>query len=668
MSAIITTVRVLIPTSSTGALLRRAAAGACTVVILAAAAMAQTPEEPAETKGQEEKAPAERYADTIEVVAPAIAAGTHVTREGTLVTSVSADQIRDLAASDLASALRWLPGVTISRYNPVGSYGGGDGGAVYLRGQGAGRPGAEVSMLFDGIPRFVGVWTHPLLDVFPVEAAGRLDVYRSAQPVLLGTMAFGAVDLVPRRLEPGTLGGHAAVAAGSFSTWSATVELGSGGDDVDFDVVASRRQSDGHREGAGGQVDSIFGRFGARLSEHWSLRVVGSRADSWAEDPGRTGEPQPPTRPRFGVVDTLVVATAENRYAGSSGHVKAYLEDGTIDWLQWDGATREAFTTLTDYHNAGLRARQTFVAWPGGEVVVGADHDRYGGAVDESRPSGHRVFPRRTFENTAGYAMVSHRFQTAIEVIPSVGVRYNSSADFGGDWGGQAGLVLRRGGTEVHANVARGFNLPGVWVAVSYEQWGLGDSYRTLGAERLDHAEIGLGQQLSPVLRLGLNVFRDKVRDALRFDPPPPPPPSFSNLGTYTVVGAEASLTASLSDRVAVFLGGTHLDTDPATVPNAPEWAWVGGVNLAPAAGWKASVDAEWVDAQEVLNPRYASGPTHVDAHALVNGRLAYAFTAWSSPVEVFVAGENLGDSAYEYRPGYPMPGRSWSTGLDVRF
>jgi iron complex outermembrane receptor protein len=652
---------------------RLAAAGALAVacVLPADLCLAVEPEgTQAEPVPREEEAPAptKRYQDAIEVAAPAIAEGSRVTREGTVVTSVSARQITDLNAMDFASALRRLPGVTISRYNPVGSYGGGDGGAVYLRGQGSGRPGAETSMLFDGIPRFVGVWTHPLLDTLPVEAAERLDVYRGAQPVLLGTMAFGAVDLVPKRFERPGIGGRLDLAAGSFATRSAVAEVGGRSGSLDFDVVASRRRSDGHREGAGGQVDSVFASAGAELSEHWSLRVLGSRADSWADDPGRADRPQPPTRPRFAVVDTFAVATAENRYGSSTGHVKLYLEDGAIDWLQWDGAAQHAFTTLTDYRNWGARVRQAFVPWTDGELTVGFDHDRYGGAVDEVRPTGARSVPRVTFENTAGYAMVSHRFSGTTEVIPSVGVRFNSSADFGGNWGGQAGLVVRRGATELHANVARAFNLPGVWVAVNYELWGLGDSYRDLVAERLERAEVGIGQQFGPALRLELDLYRDRVRDALRFDAPPPPPPTFVNLGSYTVTGAEARLTAQASDRFTVFVGGTFLDTDPDDVPNAPRWSWVGGANLVFAGSWQASVDASWVDEQEVLNPRYAASQATVESYVLINARLAYRLLLGQQPAEIFVAGENLSDSEYEVRPGYPMPGRSLFGGFTLQF
>ena len=62
---------------------------------------------------------------------------------GTLVNTVGKEQLRMLGASDLAGALRRVPGVTVSRFNSVGAFGGGDGGGVFIRGHGSGRPGAE---------------------------------------------------------------------------------------------------------------------------------------------------------------------------------------------------------------------------------------------------------------------------------------------------------------------------------------------------------------------------------------------------------------------------------------------------------------------------------------------------------------------------------------------
>ena len=57
---------------------------------------------------------------------------------------ITDDTIRDLHAADLASALRNTPGTQISRYNPVGSFGGDEGGSIFIRGMGLSRPGSEI--------------------------------------------------------------------------------------------------------------------------------------------------------------------------------------------------------------------------------------------------------------------------------------------------------------------------------------------------------------------------------------------------------------------------------------------------------------------------------------------------------------------------------------------
>lgn len=117
-----------------------------------------------------------------------------------------------------------MPGLVVSRYNVVGSYGGGDGGAVFARGQGTGRPGSEIAFSVDGIPKFVGVWTHPLLDDVSVDLAQEIDVYKGAQPVLFGNTAFASIDVVSRRRAEEGFGRRAGGAYGSFSTSALTAE------------------------------------------------------------------------------------------------------------------------------------------------------------------------------------------------------------------------------------------------------------------------------------------------------------------------------------------------------------------------------------------------------------------------------------------------------------
>ena len=119
-------------------------------------------------------------------------------------TVITQQQIADLNAQDLQAALRETPGVVVTHYDPVGSFGGGEGGAVFIRGMGASRPGAEIQLAIDGIANFNSLWTHPLLDMLSVDIAQSIDVYKGAQPVLYGNMAFGVVDVTTKRqADPG---------------------------------------------------------------------------------------------------------------------------------------------------------------------------------------------------------------------------------------------------------------------------------------------------------------------------------------------------------------------------------------------------------------------------------------------------------------------------------
>ncbi len=643
---------------------------ACAVLVGAGtAAVAPATEGEPQAAKEEGVPPAARFAEEVRVVAPPILEGDQVTPFATVVTTVTARQVEDLGAGDLAAALRRVPGVTISRYNLVGAYGGGDGGAVYIRGHGSGRPGAEIATLVDGIPRFVGVWTHPLLDTLSTDAAAGIEVFKSAQPVLLGSMAFAGVNLLPKRVEREGMSSRLVATFGEHATRVGLVEHGARLGAWDYYLQVGERRSDGHRPAAGGRVRSAYGRLGYQPSEGWSVSLQWHGADAWADDPGPVGGAVRGVVPRFSVQDALVIATLGHRHSAGGGTLKLYRHGGDIDWRQWDGGQRHTFTTVTDFAAYGVRLREEFQL-PGRTLLtLGLDHDRYGGSTVERRPTTSLEFSRLLLRTTAGYAMAARSFGSRVEVTPSLGVRYMDTADFGGRWGGEAGVVLRGGASEVHAKVARAVNLPGVYTAVMFSRWGRGESWRDLEPEVLRHAEVGVGQRLGERLRLQLVAFSDRVRDALRFVPPPPPPPAFANIGSYTVRGVEASVSVRAGERAAFFGGATYLDPDPVEVPNAPQWALVGGASWVPREELSVHLDAQWVDSQYVLNPRYATRQAAIGSYALVNLKVSWIFARGSwGRLELFLAGENLADADYQYRPGYPAPGRVVTGGLEVRF
>ncbi len=624
-------------------------------------------DEEADTESAEPQAEARTtFRGTLTVEDSPIVGGSQLDLSGSLVTTVGEQQIEDLYAQDLTSALRRVPGVVISRYNPIGAFGGGDGGAFFIRGQGSGRPGAEIVMLTDGIPRFVGIWTHPLIDVANIDTVHSIDIYRSAQPVIIGNMAFGAVNMsTPRRTSVGS-GGRFIGSFGSFDTVIGSLEYGGRSESFDYYVTAGHRQSDGHRDNADGEITAASGRLGFQLTDAWSLSLFYEHTSSSVSDPRAVGAPPIPIVPTYDIDNDFVLAVIGHDHDRWTGTVKLYFDAGTFDWLQWSGAEQHDYHSITDSTNYGVHWRETVGPWDGGELVVGLDHDIYGGEFVERHPADDRLATDLEFRNTAPYVMLSHTFGDDVTITPSAGVRYNDSRYFGNEWGGQAGITVGFADHALYANYAHGFNLPGVYAAVQYSGWGRGDQWQDLEAEIIDHVEIGWLASFGRTLRLTASLFRDEVDNAIRFVPPPPPPPLFANIGAYTVNGLEVSLQMEPTERLALFLGGTYSDADPETVPNLPQGTAVGGLTWTGRRAWRVNLDLQWIDDRYVLNPRFAPGQAPVDDYFLANAKLSLPWRLFGLDLDgsVFVFGENLLDEDYQHRLGYPMPGAMVQVGI----
>jgi len=593
------------------------------------------------------------------------------------VTTVSKEQIKELNAQDLPSALRRTPGVVISRHNPVGSFGGGEGGAVFIRGMGASRPGTEIAMTMDGISRFVGLWTHPLMDTLSVDNAARLDVYKGAQPVLFGNMAFGVVDIVTKRQTNPGFHTELQLACGSYDTWVETAEHGGRTGPLDYYLVQSYRTSDGHRTNASGELQNYLGRIGYDITEHWNISLLYNRTDNSAKDPGdiRTGinQGQFDTTTDFGVV------TLANHFERADGWIKVYWDHGAIDWVDQYNSTTKAndVDTLTRWDNYGLKARETFRPWDGGELMAGLDIDYISGkATFVSPPAPTTQWGRETFRIVQPYGMVAQQFDLAdgIWIKPSAGVRGFFHDNFDNEAGPQAGLVLNIRDTQLHFGYARGVNYPGIFVKTQAQLWMPGDNKENLlQAETLDHFEAGIRQDFGKKLRLEVTGFLDNGHNRIVTVPPPPFPPTWQNAGAFDTHGIEGTVTYRPINDLALFAGVTWLRADPGDLPYTPKWTASAGASWRFLKHFTLNVDGSFVDDQIVLSRGRSStaiNTAQVDSYFLLSARLAYAFPLpWSSGRgELFVAGENLTDINYEYKPGYPMPGINGMGGIRLEF
>ena len=592
------------------------------------------------------------------------------------VTRVSEEQIQALNAHDLSSALRRVTGVTVSRYGMVGAFGGSDGGAVFIRGHGTGRPGSEIVTLVDGIPRFVGVWSHPILDMVSVDAARTVEVYKSPQPVHIGNMGFGAVNAVSKQSAGEPPGGAVHASYGRHGTRMIRAEGGFGDGPVDGYFVASSRTSNGHRPNASGSVSAFYGHLGAQLSPEWRAWVRVHHNDGWARDPQLDGEATPVPE-RFATKATLFSAVLEQDRPDQGSSLRVYYDDGSLDWREWrapppppPGRPAQQLNTLTDFRNYGLRARHHRELPRGWRATAGIDADSYGGETREVfAEDGPRPSVSARFRNIAPWGSVSRVFPAGEwELIPTAGLRYTHSREFGGVWGAQTSLQASRDQHTVQIEYARGFNLAGVYAAVFAERWNLGDRWQELDPEVIDHYEIGYQWDATRHLSVEASLFHDRSRNAIRFTPPPATPPGIRNFDHYSITGVDGTLRWRPMDGFHLFAGTSWLNPSRGDLPATPRWTTTLGAAADLPAGFSLAGDWQYVSARNQVNTRFEGGVLRIAPYALLNLRAAWGREAEHVAYEVFLALENALGRAYELRRGYPMPGRVATIGAGMTF
>ena len=462
----------------------------------------------------------------ITVTAPAIIQGNEVDAYAAPAAVVTHQQIADLNAMDFGSTLRTVPGVTTSRRNIVGSYGGSYGGAVFIRGMGLSRPGGELITLYDGVPRYNAVFSHPLLDLLSVDAAHTMHVYKGPQPQVFGN-AFAAIAIEPRRapdnfaLKPdnaapgGGFGGDIGAAYGTDDTvvQSANIAARIGGTSIS--IGQSFRRSSGNRPNSGGELQDYNARLSQQLGKNWTASLSFDRTNNYAEDPGAKGAAT--HQGNYRTNDNITVFTLAHRYEKVEGFIKPYWHNGSATWFSQNPAGSATATkdTFMDWDNYGVRIGEILRPIEGGEVTVGFDYDAQSGKMASTRNNGTWVPPfcRDEFQIYTPYAAVSQVVgnRQGFYAQPSAGFRFYAHNFYKSETAPHAGLVLGYKDTiKIHFNASHGVHYPGLNVAV-FSQAAIGsiannpdpaarNSWQDLKAETLEHYEIGITQRLHPTL------------------------------------------------------------------------------------------------------------------------------------------------------------------------
>jgi len=617
--------------------------------------------------------------EAMQVIARPIIEENNLDSFSSLSSIVTEEQLRDQNAVDLASALRKTPGVQITRFNPVGSFGGGEGGGVVIRGMGASRPGSEIQTYIDDIPFYMGVWGHPLLDLLPINGMESITVYKSPQPQVNGNN-FASVNLSTKKAIEDGIKGNFRLSGGMFGTVSEQLDVTGKYGDVDFTLAQGFARSNGHRDNADGQLNNIMGRIGWQFDKNWKVGAQFLYANNEASDPGDNRKPAPAVAPDYNTEAGLIAVSLEHEYEKVRGELKFYTTLGSGDWMNREITPENPIQdTLSNFNTAGIRGKEIFSLWEGSEIILGLDNDWVWGDLQQNSP----FFPSTdyttpTFSITSPYLAVSQSFQIheGWDITPSAGLRYYSHSQFDDYVAPHAGVSISSDWLTVYTNYSRGINYPGLEAPalgniLQNVVPTFGTTWQTLAPEINDHVEVGF--QLAPFdsTQIDVSLFLDMIQNRYIFAFPPHVPfPQFNNIGAYDMYGMELSIQQSITKDWSVFTSLTLLDPSIDNLPYVPTYAVSAGIN-GKIEELRINLDLQYQSETTALNRSRNPGVVSnekVAPFVVVNARTSYPIPLLGDNGEVFVAVENLFNKKYAYRPGYPMPGIWAQVGVSASF
>lgn len=600
---------------------------------------------------------------SVVVTASPIVQDEYTTSDGADVVEIGAGQLSRLSAQDLPTALRHVPGVTISRFSPIGSFGGAQGGSVFVRGTGASRPGGSLTVLQDGVPSVGTFFNHPLMDLTPIDFAESLTVIKTPRPRTVPN-AFSAVELTTWRAREEGVGGEADLAYGRFRSLLTNVKAGVKEGPFDAAFGAAHRQSDGARKHNAARLDSAFFRTGLELGETDYLTFIYHFADSSVEDPGKKGFP-PPKRERFAShmnTYTLRLETDRETVRGASA---VFLTDGKIDWRK--DHINEAVPTSpwgwvkTEWATYGYRGLYdvSLGDWTGSfglDSIVEEGRTRTIRGKDRVVTFGG---PWQREATTSPYLGARYAWRLTDEYVltPSVGARYHMNSKFKNEFAPSTALDFGTPDAGVFAAWSRGVHYPGLIFL---------QNRAPCQAEIMDALNAGFRAEWDEAASLRLAAFHQRLKD--RIDQTAF---GYRNLGRAEVTGVEATLRVNPTEALGLYGGATLSAPQQKHLARLPRWTTTLGASYAFLTYWHLDCDVEYVAKMYSYTSRAVevNDLAEVSGYWTANVRLALDTRA-VLPIdgEWYLAAENVFNRHYEYFPGYEMPGVMLYAGMKIRF
>jgi outer membrane cobalamin receptor len=559
------------------------------------------------------------------------------------VSTVERTQIERSNESALFPVLsRRIPGMFVTERGVTGfGVGNGSAGQVSIRGVGGTAPNTQVLVLIDGHPQFQGLFGHPLPDAYVSSDVEKVEVIRGPASILYGSNAMGGViNIITREQKEEGFSGRARLSYGSFNTQK---YMASGGlKEGPFSIFASLNhdRTEGHRDTSDFKIVNGFVKAGYEINNNIDVSADVSIADFDAQDPGSV------FNPAFFGIDILRGKTSlavKNHYEKVEGGLVAFYNFGEHSFTNgWESNDR----------HMGISLYQGLQLFTGNRLTLGVDYKKVSGIANDggSADTWHNV------SDFAGYAYIQ---QTLIEkLILSAGLRLENNSIFGLKSVPQAGFsFLATENTTVKGSWSEGFRSPTLMELYLFAP------NPELEPENITNYELGMSQTSADRrfrVELALFVIDGANMIEVRPNDTPPPPVKRQNVGSFTNKGIELELIWNVTEALNFSSNYSFLHMDKPRLAAPEHQVFIEG-NYS-YNNFRLNLSVQQISDLYITTTDPA--PLQ-ESYTLANAMLSYNLT---ENFELFVSAKNLLDQKYSINYGYPMPGITLFTGLNINF